>query len=367
MKNDLLKFFKIKSLLTLILFFIFQDLSQAQRSRPFYQGSGPQMMGDAYTAYNNNFDAVYYNPASVAKKGKPLTKIFDLELQGSQAMFTILPALGQLQGITTIVANNPGSVHSLGLGYYPQFMVKNFSVGGIVRSYTEAFVDAETGDLDLFAYTDLALSTHMGAALFGGILKIGAGAKVINRAEMDRRIPAAEVAAGGLSFGSEWKEGLGYGFDAGLLVQLPFSALPAWGVSVQDIGNTTLLERRVIFTGASGTPGSPNPIRQRINTGFSLNLKHAPGIKSGLSIDVKDLVRISENYQERINAGWELSFKSSIFFRVGVNQGAYWTAGVGLNLAGVILEGGSYGENLFWGTGTRRDDRKFVGRYALTF
>lgn len=359
-------FGKLKFLFS-ILFVSFFSTANAQRNRPFYQATRPLMMGDAFTAYNNGFEAIYYNSAGVARKGKAQTKLFDVELVGSQALFSMLPALGQLQGLTTIIANNPGVVNSVGLGYYPQFMVKNFSIGGIVRTYTEAFVNSDTGDMDLYAFSDVALSTHWGASFLGGIVKLGVGAKAIDRAEMNRTVAASEIAAGGLSFAQEWKEGVGYGFDAGLLVTLPFSTLPAFGISVQDIGDTTLLDRRFIFTGAAGTPGSPLPIEQRINAGFAINVKHAPGIKSGIAIDIKDLERVSQDYLERIHAGWEIGFKNQVFVRFGVNQGVYWTAGVGLNLAGVILEGGTYGENLLWGTGSRRDDRKFVGRYALSF
>jgi hypothetical protein len=213
----------------------------------------------------------------------------------------------------------------------------------------------------------LGLFTHFGASFLGGIVKIGAGVKFIDRAEVDRTFTEAEYTSGGLKFGEQWQEGTGYGLDVGILVQLPTAGLPSFGLAVQDVGNTTLIDRRFIFTGSTAIPGAPGNLRQRVNAGFSLLLKHAPGIKSALAFDVKDALYLADGTTERLHAGWELLMNDTVFIRAGVNQGRYWTAGIGFKLAGVILEGGSYGENLLFGTGSRRDDRKYVGRYAIVF
>ncbi len=361
-------FYKISPLMLLYLFFLMGICEiSAQRVRPYFQPTRALLMGDAYTAYDLGFESVFYNPAGVAKKNKSAKKFIDLEMWGSQAMFTVLPSLAQLQGLSEIIANNPGAVHSLGLAFSPQFIVKNFSIGAMVRTYVEGIVDPTSFDFDYYGYSDIGIYTHWGASFLGGIVKVGAGAKFLDRAEVERTFSEAEYTGGGLSLAEQWREGVGYGFDAGILVQLPTAGLPAFGISVQEIGNTQLLDRRFIFTGSSGTPGSPPNLRQRVNLGVALNLKHSPGVKSGLAFDVKDALYLADNTIERLHLGWELSVNNSVFVRAGVNQGRYWTAGVAFKLAGIILEGGTYGENLLFGTGSRRDDRKYVGRYAIVF
>jgi hypothetical protein len=274
--------------------------------------------------------------------------------------------LGQLAQIAQTVARSPDTVHAMGLSFLPQFIVKNFSIGLLARTYTEAFVSSATNNLDFYGYTDLALCVQWGVSLFGGIVKLGVGAKALDRAELERTYTPAEYASG-LSFGSQWKEGIGYGLDTGILLTAPVHYLPALGISILDLGNTTLRDRRVIFTGASGQPGTPPSIKQKINAGLSFTIKHQAGVKSVVSFDTKDLQHLSEGYLERFHFGYELELRNEIFLRAGVNQGRYWTAGVGLHLNGTAIEFATYGENLLVYTGSRRDNRNFVGRYVLSF
>ena len=360
----------LKILLCGVVVFLAAGARQSQaRVRPFFQASRALAMGDAYTAYDIGYESVYYNPAGVARRNTAQVKYIDLELAGSQAMYNYfkssLTSLGSLSKIATNVAKNPGEVHSLGVSLLPQFLVKNFSIGLIARTYTEALVDASTLNFDMYAYSDLALYMHYGASLFGGVLKIGVGLKALDRAELERTYTPAEYASG-ISFSTQWHEGIGYGVDAGILLAAPVSGIPTLGIVVQDIGVTKLLDRRLLFSGASGSPGAPSSLSQKINAGLGLNVKHAPGVKSGFSFELKDAAHVTGSYLDHFHAGWEVVINRVVYLRAGVNQGRYWTGGVGFFLAGVGLEFATYGENLLFGTGSRRDDRKYVGRYVLS-
>jgi len=348
----------------------FANAQNIERKRPFFQASRALAMGDAYSAYNAGFEAVYYNPAGVAKRHATKIKYVDLELTGSQAMYsyfkTAVSSFGTLAGIVENVTRNPGEVYAVGLSFLPQFIARNFSVGLLARTYSEALVDPTTTDLDLFAYSDMGVYMQYGVSLWGGIIKLGVGAKALNRAELQRTYTPEEYALG-LSFGSQWQEGIGYGFDAGLMATAPIAMLPTLALTVQDIGNTTFLDRRVIFTGASGRPGAPAAIQQRINVGAGIEIKHAPGLKSAFQLEIKDVVNVATEYLEHLHLGWEFEAHKSIYLRAGLNQGRYWTAGFGFSISGVGLEFATYGENLLVGTGQRRDTRKYVGRYVLSF
>ena len=70
---------------------------------------------------------------------------------------------------------------------------------------------------------------------------------------------------------------------------------------------------------------------------------------------------------DSLHAGWELKIKEILKIRAGINQGRYWTAGLGINVAGVIMEFATYGENITHDRSKRIDDRKYVGRYELQF
>lgn len=345
----------------------------AARERSFFQASRALAMGDAYTAVDLGFEAVYYNPAGVANRNKPKIKLFDVEVVGSQSMGSLASNLTtqifNLQKIVEQVAANPGVPYSLGFDFLPQFLVKNFSLGGIVRTFTEAYADAGTSNLNLYAYSDIALYAHFGVSLFGGMLKLGAGIKAIDRAEINRVYTPTEYTTSGISFTSQWKEGVGFGLDLGALLVFPAYGLPTIGLVVQDVGNTVLKDRRLIFSGDLGTPGQPPALKQRVNLGFGMTLKHDRGVKTVVSIEEKDILKRSDlgDYVDRFHAGAELSFHDSVFLRGGVNQGRYWTAGAGLRLGKNGFEFATYGENISFTPGSRINDRKFLGRYVYSF
>lgn len=343
------------------------------RDRTFFQASRALAMGDAYTAYDLGYEAVYYNPAGVARKSKAQLKYFDLEGVASTGVFTTFKnSFTTFQNLSKIASNvkgEPGKVQAMGMNFLPQFLIRNFSVGLLARGFYEAYTDTGTGDMHLYTFTDLALYTHFGTAMFGGILKLGVGLKAINRAEVNKTYPAAEVAAGGLKYASEWQEGTGYGYDLGMLLAIPTSMQPTIGIALQDVGNTRLLERRLIWT-SGGTPGTPPDLKQRLNVGLSFNNKHDKGIKSGISFEMKDVLAKSsdKDYTSRLHAGLEVVFNNILYLRGGLNQGRYWTAGIGLSAAGAGLELATYGENVAIGSGsTTVSDRKWVGRYVMGF
>ncbi len=328
-------------------------------------------MGDAYTAYDVGYEAVYYNPAGVAKRNKAQLKVFDIEGSTSLGTASFLSSqrssLGQMDAMIAEVAAHPDTPYSLGFSFLPQFLVKNFSLGAIARNATEAHVDANTRNLNLFAYNDLGLYAHLGAAFFGGILKVGVGGKALDRAEINRSYTPAEYGSGSLSYSNQWREGIGYGFDAGILLTSPTIGLPTLGVAVQDIGSTIFRERRMLFTTNQALDGAPPPIRQKVNVGFSFQNKHARGVKTFLSGELKDVSRLnSRGINHHLHGGFELNFREAFFLRGGINQGRYWTAGLGVHVGVSGVEVTTFGEDVGFG-GRRVDDRKVVGRYVLNF
>jgi hypothetical protein len=215
----------------------------------------------------------------------------------------------------------------------------------------------------LYMTTDLALYAHFGIALLDGILKVGFGAKALNRAEVDKPYSSTPAAS---QVQSQWLEGTGFGFDAGALLQIPVFMVPTFGLAVHEIGGTQLIERRLLFSGSAGA-GAPAALRQRVDTGFALHGKHGRGIKSGIAFDYKDVTNASLASKSHLHTGLEINFRDILFLRAGYSAFKYWSAGIGLHAPGAGLEVASYGEDITFRTGSVRADRKWVGRYVLSF
>lgn len=344
---------------------------QAARERNFFSASRALAMGDAYTAYNVGYESIYYNPAGVALRSQPKFKLIDIEVTGSQALVMVFKDtfsdILNFQGITQSMQNHPDKPIVAGMSLLPQFIVKNFSVGLLLRGQSEGLISSTTNDMNMYAFADIGAYMHYAAAFFGGIVKVGVGAKLLDRAEVDRTYTAAEY-AGGLQFPNEWHEGTALGFDAGLLVTLPTVFLPTFAVAVQDIMDTDFRANKVFLASDSAPNVAPLPMKQKVNVGYAMKVRHGRGIASGLSLEIKDILRSTseKSYLERFHAGWELDVQSGFFLRAGLNQGRYWTGGVGFGVGGVGIELTSYGENIS-NTGGRVDDRKWVGRYVVQF
>lgn len=342
-----------------------------ERKRPFFQASRALAMGDAYTAHDVGYEAVYYNPAGVARRNKPQLKFIDIEGSTSLASVSFLSAkyssLGDMKAMIDEVSSNAGKPYSFGLAFLPQFLVKNFSLGVIARHSTETFVDTQTKNLNLYTFNDLGAYAHFGTSFFGGILKFGVGLKAIDRAEINKSYTPAEYQAGTINYANQWREGIGYGLDAGILLTSPTKGLPTLGVAVQDIGTTLIRERRMLFTGTQALPGNPPPMHQKVNVGVAIQSKYARGTKSVFSAEVKDVMHLNEGATaDHLHAGFELNVKEVFFLRGGLNQGRYWTAGMGMHVGFTGIEVTTYGENVGF-TGTRVDDRKVIVRYVLSF
>jgi hypothetical protein len=341
----------------------------AAQARSFFTASRALGMGDAFTAVGTGFEAVYYNPAGIAKRNQPRLKIVDIETTVSQGFAGLfsgdLTKVLSTSEILKSASDSPGKPYSLGLAVTPQFLIKNFSLGVVFRGQAESVLDADSGDTSMYSYADLGAYVQYGISLMGGILKLGVGGKLIDRAELRSIYTGAQVAAGDTKFGDNWAEGLGFGADAGMLLTFPMAGLPTLGLAVLDIGNTKFSDRRYLF--ASGSGGRPEDIAQKVNVGSSIILKHGRGSRSVVAVEFKDAMNVGSNALDHFHAGIEIDYMSSLFLRGGVNQGYYWTAGLGFALGNVGLEFASYGEDLASADEPRLSDRKWVGRYVVEF
>ncbi len=359
----------LRRLLSLLILFTSSLWAQ---DRPFFQSTRALAMGDAFTAVGTGFEAVYYNPAGITYRNRGSFKVFDVETSVSTGFASLfngnLLQLTEMQKVYDALLENEGDPYSLGFTMQPQFLIKNFSIGGVFRAFTQAVYDEDTDLADFHSYADMGAYLQYAASLAGGLVKIGVGFKILDRAELQDSYTSAELSSGSVEFSNQWQEGVGYGFDAGFLFTIPIAGLPTLGVSILDIGHTNFTEKRLLFTESGGATGQPPAIRQRVNVGLSAIVKHARGIRSVLSVEAKDVLEISDfdDFRNRGHAGWEIDFDRFLKIRAGLNQGRYWTAGIGLEIEKVGLEFATYGENVARGGG-RVDDRKWVGRYIVTF
>jgi hypothetical protein len=158
------------------------------------------------------------------------------------------------------------------------------------------------------------------------------------------------------------KEGLGFGFDAGMLFTLPNKYLPTLGIIWRDVLGTTFTASRYINSLSAGTP---DPIAQSINAAFSIRPNLAKGVKLTLSAEVKHLELPAFPLFKKLHFGLQIVTQKSFYFWLGLNQ-MQPTGGFGWRAKGGELEIGTYSQDIGPGDPII-PDRRFIVRYSINF
>lgn len=334
----------------------------------FYSGVRMMGMGGTYVNVVNDETALLTNPAGLGKLRDLTFTIFDPEVHAGftdTEIVTISNYAGALnvQGLLDILNTAKGKHWYAKYQVFPSIVGPNFGTGVLAKYQYNAEVN-EAGTNFRFDYvSDLAMPLGYTFRFFSGVMKIGVVGRLMNRTEVHSDIDPTST---GLELKNISSEGIGIGADVGMILTAPVAWLPAIGGVVRDVGNTTYDLREGML---NATAARPLATEQTIDVSFSAQPIISNRIRATIALEYRGittpLVEGQEDAIKRAHAGIEFNFADFAFLRGGANQG-YWTAGLEFATERFQLQAATYGEEIGTPT-TRREDRRWIGKFALRF
>ena len=324
-------------------------------------------MGGALIGVTSDETSLYRNPANLGSIRGYFGSIIDPELDG-QGTFTDIVRAGsftksvEVEHMAGELVKNPGEFYHAKAQFTPSFTTKNFGFGLLYRNELNAVVsETATTSMDTFYQNDLGIVLGVNYSLLGGVVKIGASAKAINRIEI---VSGTLSTSGPFDFGTIAAEGTGIGYEAGIMIQAPVDWVPTLSVVAHDIGDTEFSFRDgVRAKGAS----QPTTVKQSVDAAISIFPIHGNKIRSIWTVEYRDATnsRNETGSTKRLHIGTEINFKDVFFLRLGLNQG-YYTGGVEISSERFAWQISSYGEEI--GTvAAPKEDRRYATRILIRF
>lgn len=313
--------------LTLILL-TFAPRAFGELLRTPYPGVRPTGMGNAFLAISDDNNALWYNPAGLARVKDYHVSVIDLSM-GVDSLTT----LGRL-GDALFGGNYNGLIEadkqSMRVGARPTLVMPYFSMA--LFNQANAFmemsdIDNLNANVDIYAFNDIGLAMGFGVPL-GPYFSIGATGRVFHRTGVDTTLTALDLITElGLPSTDDFMAaafdhvmeltgaGLGIGVDVGMMASVPLPAgYPRWTLAavINDLGTTSF---RPI-----GLSSGPPPVPMTFH--FGTALEYELGMRRGNVNVAFDFRNAFDNATliKKLNLGVE--YKHRFFaLRGGVSQG----------------------------------------------
>lgn len=317
-------------------------------------------MGNAYTAVVNNSDAIFYNPAGLAKMSGFRWTIFDPGLAtnsyNSYQKFADIAA--NSSDVNQIISDLYGEKVNVYTGAKSLMSIGSFAFGayGVVDGNflvnNPVFPNIETE-----YRVDYGFVAGGGFELIPKWLNIGVQARRVTRKGGSVPIGVATIA----TLDSQTiqnqlnRSGIGYAFDWGATLQFPGALKPTVAFTWRDMGNTT-------FQPTSGAT-APEPVQQEHILGLGLNYESL-FMDVRPAIDYRFLNNSNMQIGNKINMGIEFGFPM-LDLRGGFQQG-YLSYGTSFDLWLMRVDIASYGVELGQYPG-QQEDRRYMLQISFDF
>lgn len=331
-------------------------------------------MGDAFVAVANDYNAIFYNPAGLARRDDGEMNLF-IDLGASSSFPTITKDIQEAQKTTgtdadkqqamlDAIEKNYGKTLGLRLTPLSGIVVRpNWGVAIIPADLTlEGTLHRSVGpSIDTTVYLDSTVAFGYGDDFRGiqsGRLSWGVTGKLINRAYFSKAISFLELASdSNLVKISDFQEGFGVDADIGFLYtpMLPSEGFwsllrltkPSFGLVVRNIAETKFSNSMKLVNKESA--GAPEQMYRVIDIGTrweypSFWLFGGRGV-----MDFRDIMHPAVNFRKSLHLGFEFDWTVASWwkgaYRVGLNQG-YFTGGLSAMFTLFNLDAVTYGENV---------------------
>ncbi len=362
---------KQRSLLCFILFcfMIFNSTSYAKGYSQLYRGVRPMGMGGAFAAVSDDHNALYYNPAGLAKINSLNMGLFNPTMDLSSNTLDLLDYnLSDFEDpdyVYQFLEDNIGKPFYLkaSLNPYVGFNIKNVGVmfSGLISMDWDTQPDSYV-DPHLYVDGTIDYGTYGGAGMEMPFLKglsAGMNLKYLHREGIKGNYDQYEIATAVEDFDdfmdNNGKDGDGFSADFGVLYEREF---PWFDAGFAFVGqNLPEMELNDI-----------QPIKTQFNTGVALK-KNLKKYKFTFALDWNDIfnnVEEDSDLLKRIHMGLECKFPKFASARIGFNQG-YYTLGASFDITRIVrIELATYGEEV-GAYASQKEDRRYIAMISFGY
>lgn len=328
-------------------------------------GLRPLAMGNAYVAVADDFNALFYNPAGLARIKKWDGEFLNPALEISKNFQTLINDFrdtsdegGTFSHILGVIEKNAGEDQHVSFQWTPHLIFPNFGFGmGLQMNVSAAWHRQIAVDLDVGP--DIVLPVAVAYNFLDDRLSLGASVKFRARMGLQHLLSLEDIQAirskknddddadsneDGPSLDDYVFAGTGIGGDIGLLFTPVKTMEPTIGISLTDIGGTSFSTPDL---GGTQAPGAPNTVLPSLNLGLSLKPVQVGRMYVLTSMDMHSINQ-PYSYSRKLHFGSEIGYGSFLKIQAGLHQG-YFTGGfqfdiglLNLRLITYAVEAGNY-------------------------
>lgn len=372
-----LKLFSFGSVLLFGIFISAQSYAQNSSTQTsihhLYQSPRPLGMGDAFIAVVNDYNAIFYNPAGLARREDgEINLSLDLSASASFQKFAndvsnagsgAANDTEKIQAYSNLLQNYYGKQFSLRTGLMEGIWVRpHWGIALLPADFTLDLQVHNVGSpaLDVRSYADTTFAYGYGNDIKGveGRLSWGVTGKFVNRAFASKQVLPVDLALDSNYLKKEdLQEGYTVDADIGILYTpfLPSEGLlsymrlakPTFGAVLRNAGNVGFGRSLKAINKLS--TAAPEPLYRVLDVGAKFEYPNFSIFSGRGTLDVRDIGHPNFSWRKGFHLGFEFDWAVASWwrgaYRIGVNQG-YPTLGVSALFTLFNLDLLTYGEDI---------------------
>lgn len=352
-----------------------------------YQSMRAMGMGDAFVAVTDDYSAIFYNPAALARRttgqmngsievgvSNDLLRFYSDFDEAAKA-----PQSEQFDKYTEVLQKYYGKHMTIRSGLFEGFWVRpGWGVAFIPSDLTVEYRIHNQGapaiNLRTYLDTTLAYSHAQDVPNKTGKLSWGATAKFINRGYINTQINALDLQADNqIVRRTDFRDGYTLDFDLGALYTPDLPGDGFWYVFKLAKPTFGLVVRNLLDYGFGQSfhlinkeeVAAPEKLNRVVDVGAKFEYPEVWIFKGRGAIDFRDILHPNINFNKSLHIGFEFDWEVANWwkgaYRVGLNQ-MFLTAGVSAKLAWFNLDLATYGEDV--GTyKTPKENRVYMAKF----
>ncbi len=374
--------------LLLVFLLLFSPVMSEAIIHHLHQSPRAMGMGDAYVAIANDYSAIFYNPAGLARREDETETNLNMDFTGSSNfqsfMNDISAAGGDETQVIEVLNRYNGDAFSLRLaplnGAYvaPKWGIAFTPLDFSMRMMMHAGFGPT---IKTTVYADSTLAISYGDDVrdqYHGRLSWGVTGKFVNRAYMDKFIISTEIASDpNIISPDDLVEGYTIDADIGLLYTPAFKAevfdwlqyvRPTFGLVIRNVAESGFKNSLKLYNRNEQTE-QPEKLYRVIDIGSKWEYPSVFLFSGRGVLDVRDILHPEFSMKKGLHLGFEFDWVVSNWwkgaYRIGMSQG-YLTAGISAKLSTFSMDLVTFAEDI--GTYTvAKESRQYLLRLNLNF